>query len=446
MGKRIILVALLVGVLTAGAAAGPILDPAHIREKTLDNGLRVVVKSERQWPVAALGLVIRAGSGYETVNNCGVAHMVEHLLFEERRSKEGLGPWVENMGGYISGMVTRDFTQVTVATSSGQLNQMLPKLAESVFAAQFTPEAVAHQQHIILREMADRLSSTSEVITFFTWELAYAQHPYGRPIPGRPDQVEELDVHKVRAFYNQFYRPDNVALIAVGDVDADRFFAEAEQAFGGYRNPEAALPEVPPEPAQTEVRTRIEQMGKSITMLQFAWHAPGIANKREVCATDLIYMIMDDELNQMAQSPEGDKKLLAGAVVGFLTQRWPGLFIISAVTEPAQELDLRRAVLAKIDELRTTPVSAEVLEATKQRLYAQYAFSNEAYTDQVESMCFYEAIDSYQFAVDYIDLINQITAEDVQKTAAKYLGVGNYNLVILRPPSPSEAQREVWLR
>ncbi len=440
MSHRIAWTLLLVVVLTASAVAAPILDPAHIQAKTLDNGLRVIVKSERQWPVVALGLVIGAGSGYETEHNSGVAHLVEHLLFEEHRSTDAFGPQIEDMGGYVNAVVTRDFTQVTLASSSEYFDQMIPLLAQSIFAAKFTAEAVAQQKRIILREMADRLSSTVELTNIFTWQLAYTEHPYGRPIPGSPTQLEDLDVHAVRAFYNQFYRLHNAAVVVVGDVDAEAFFELAEESFGGYAPGDKVVPQVPAEPPQTEVRTRIEQLERSITLLQFAWHAPGIANQREVCAMDLIYMIMDDWLNQMVEAPEGDKPLLAGVVVSYLTQRWPGLFSITAVTEPAYEVDLRAAILGNIEQLSAAPVSDELLAATKQRIYGQYAFSNEAYTDQVESLSFYEAIYDYQFAIDYIDLINEVTAEDVQQTAAKYLRPDNYNLVVIRP-KPAAADR-----
>ncbi len=445
MRDRTMMVGLLWALLASGVAAAPILDPAHIHEKTLPNGLRVIVKSERQWPVVALGLVIKAGSGYETENNSGVAHMVEHLLFEERDSKDGLGPWIENMGGYINGTATRDFVEVTLAASSEYLDQMLPRLAAGVFAAEFTEDAVARQRRIIRRELADRIASTTDLISMFTWRLAFTEHPYGRPVPGSPEQVDELDIYEVHAFYRKFYRPDNAGLIAVGDVDPDEFFELAEQAFGGYTSLPTAVAEVPPEPPQTEVRTRIEPLEKSVTLLQFAWHAPGIADRSEVCAMDLIYMIMDDRLSRLAEAPQDGKRLLSGAVVDYLTQRWPGLFIITAVTEPAHELDLRAAILAKVERLGAAPVSSEVLQAAQQHIYAQYAFTNEAYTDQVESLAFYEGIDSYQFAVYYIDSINQVTPEDVQRTATKYLRSDNYNLVVLRPKSDERGQQKARL-
>jgi len=441
--QLILVVALLLSV-GATVAAAPILNPDNISATTLDNGLRVIVKSERQWPVVAIGLVIRAGSGYESADNSGVAHMVEHLLFEERSNEEGLGPWIENMGGYINGMATRDFTQVTVAASSQYTDQIIPKLAQSVFAAKLTAEAVAHQRSIISRELADRLTTTSALAELFTWKIAFTEHPYGHPVPGEPDQVKSLGIEAVQSFYNAFYHPNNAALVAVGDVRPDDFFALAKQAFGAY--PSGQLPDPPaPEPPQTEVRSHIEYLEDSSTLLEWAWHGPGIAAKREVCAMDLIYVMLSNELESMTRDA-GEDNLLEAVAVNYLTQRWPGLFTITAVTQPAHELDLRSAILEMIDQLRTTPVSDEVIAEAKQAIYADYAFSNEAYIDQVDSLAFYEAIDSYQFAVDYIDLINQITPQQVQQTAQKYLGIDNYSLVIIRPKRTAEGAEEAWLR
>jgi len=430
--------------LCASVGGAPILNPDNISATVLDNGLRVVIKSERQWPVVAVGLVIRAGSGYESADNSGVAHMVEHLLFEERESQEGLGPWVENMGGYINGMATRDFIQITVAASSQYVDEIIPKLAQSVFEAEFTAEAVAHQRSIISRELADRLTTTSALAELFAWQLAFTEHPYHRPVPGKPDQINSLGLEAVRTFYNNFYHPNNASLVVVGDVQPDSFFELAKQTFGDY--PSGPLADPPaPEPSQNEVRTRIEYLEHSSTLLEFAWHGPGIANKREVCAMDLIYIMLSNELESMTRQFEQDS-LLQAAAVNYLTQRWPGLFTITAVTHPAHELDLRSAILNKINYLRTNLVSEEIVTEAKQAIYADYAFSNEAYTDQVDSLAFYEAIDTYEFAVDYIDLINQITPQEIQQAAKKYLGPDNYSLVVIRPERAVEGTEEAWLR
>jgi len=81
------------------------------------------------------------------------------------------------------------------------------------------------------------------------------------------------------------------------------------------------------------------------------------------------------------------------------------------------------------------------LAETKRLLGIDYAFNNEAYADQVGSLGFYEAIDSWRFATGYIDMVNAVTAEDISRVAQKYLGLESYTLVVVRPqPRPGETQ------
>ncbi|MGQ9732603.1 MAG: hypothetical protein ACUVX8_15195, partial [Candidatus Zipacnadales bacterium] len=83
------------------------------------------------------------------------------------------------------------------------------------------------------------------------------------------------------------------------------------------------------------------------------------------------------------------------------------------------------------------------LEDAKRLLRNSYAFANESYSDQTGSMGFYEMIDTYRFAFDYIEAVNQITTEDIQRVAAQYLNRDRHVLVIFRPPAPQKPGHEV---
>jgi len=395
----------------------------------------------------AVGVVIKAGSGYETEEDAGVAHMVEHLLFEDSGDETALGPWIEDMGGYVNASTRRDFTQVTVAVASEFLPDIMPRLAQGVFAAQFTEEQVARQRQIIAREMADQYATAERVLEKLIWQLAYTVHPYKHPVPGTRETVAGLTSQEAHAFYQNFYVPSNAALIAVGDVQTEKFIELAASGFGQYSRGTAVIREPPTEPPQTEIRTDAQVMGKHATIVQFAWHAPGIASKAEVCAMDLAYTIL-------GEGPHGwldkhlcqENQLAVACGVQFLTQREPGLFIITVLTDSDSELAARQAVLEDIEKLRAEPVPEQTLQQAKHRLYTEYAFTNEAYTDQVDTLAFYEAIDSYHFATEYIERVNQVTAADLQAVVNKYLGPDNYNLVIVRPEGDEISVQEAWRR
>ena len=450
MNKTVRIILLLVLLFYGQAVAAPILDPTHIQEATLDNGLRVIVKQEPYWPVVAIGLVIKAGSVDETDENAGVAHMIEHLLFEDAEDGSALGPWIEDMGGYVNASTWRDFTQVTVAVASEFLPEVLPRLAQSVFAAQFTEEQVARQRQIIAREMADRYALVDTLLDKLIWDLAFTVHRYKYPVPGTADSVAGLTSDMVNEFHRIHYQPSNAALLAVGDVAADEFTQLAESSFGEYQSLAVAAgypprPRSPVEPPQTGVRPKVELMGTQATFVQLAWHAPGVATKPEVCAMDLAYTILGaGRRGWLEKHVCREKQLAITCAVQFLTQRDPGLFIITAVTAPDKELAARQASLEEVEQLRAAPVSDQTLQEAKRLLYADYAFTNEAYTDQVDTLVFYEAIDSYRFATEYIELVNQVTAADLQAVVSKYLGPDNCSRLIIRPKESAEGTQEAW--
>ena len=109
--------------LTAGLCAvsaawgAPVLAPDHVSLKTLDNGLRLVVKEERAEPVVALALYVRAGTLYEPEGQAGVAALVQRLVFGHMGGDEGFAAQVEAMGGEAAVATTRDFVEVTATVA-----------------------------------------------------------------------------------------------------------------------------------------------------------------------------------------------------------------------------------------------------------------------------------------------------------------------------------------
>ncbi len=428
-GAAVILGSLLAGPLWASS----VLDLSHIQDQTLDNGLRVIIKSEPYWRAVAIGVVIRSGSKDETDENSGVAHLIEHLLFEPSMPGKSLSLEVEDLGGYVHATTTADFTQITVAAASQFVPDLMPHLAETVFEAEFTTAQVEGEKQIILQEMQERYATVAARLDRMIWDLAFTKHPYRRPIPGTPPSLAQLSREQVQEFYEQHYVPSNAAVIVVGDLDPTSFFALARQHFGKYPAQARAPEQLPVEPPQEEIRSRIRTAEVPNTIIQYAWHAPGIADPDDVCAMDLIYTSLErGEISLLTQVLEA-KELVLTSQVSFLTQKYPGLLIITAITTPEKELEARQGILDIIAYLREEQFSSEVLRYLKKLLYADYAFANQSYPDQVESLSFYEAIDSYRFACNYIRRVNDLTAEQIQQTARRYLGEDNYSLVIIRP-------------
>lgn len=435
MRKWILPVALTLALARVMAAPSlPILDATKVTEKSLPNGLNLVIKEERQWPVVALGLYVRAGSLQETPSEAGAAHLVEHLLFEATGDgAQKLAPYIEAMGGRISATTLRDFVHVDVVIASRYLERVLPVLVEAVFEAGFTEQQLMRELSVVKRELADRSERADIYLDEMLWKLAYDAHPYGRPIGGTEADVEKLTYETVNQFYRRFYVPNNATLLAVGDVEPAWLEGQVKQLTAELAARPTGWTEPAPDLPLTQTRVKAESVNREISLLSFAWRAAGVNDKPTVCALDLIYTLLSQgAVGRLNSRLVNEQKILLSADVEFLTQKHPGLMIVTALVRPGGEEEAQAAIVQEVQRLATEPLSDQELDRAKRLLYAEYAFSNEAYQDQVGSMGFYASIDSYRFALDYIDQIMKVTPAQVQQVVQKLLRPDNYALVILR--------------
>ncbi len=430
------------------AEAVPVVSADNVAVKVLDNGLRVVVKEENTWPIVSMGMYIKAGSLYETEAEAGAAHMVEHLLFEaEPVEGEGkVATYIESIGGRVGAFTARDFTHVDVTVAGQYIETALESLIGTVLGAQFDDAAVVREQMVVLREIADRSANSSLDMGATLWGLVYPDHPYGRPIGGTADHVRALTVDAIRGFYRRFYVPNNMSLVIVGRLDTEWVFDRVERLTRQYEARQVRWSPPPPPAPLPGTQRDIASRDSDIAAVVFGWRAPGIENKLDVCATDLIYTLLGQgTTGRLHRRLVEEDKLAAGVDIIYLTQRQPGMFILTVAILEKNELVVRKAVLEEVRRLIDEKVSDEELARTKRLLRTEYAFSNESYSGQVGSLGFYEAIDTYQFAVDYIDMVNSVTADDIQRVARQIFDTEGYGMVIRRRDKDLPPGQEVRL-
>jgi len=432
---RLLTAAVVLGA-ACSAGAAPILDPAHLSERQLANGLHAIVKQEPGWGLVAVSVYVRSGALYEPREAPGVAHMMEHLLFRQSAEQggESLAARIEGMGAYFNAATNLDFTSVDVVVGSDAFADVLPLLAKTVLEAPIEPADLEREKRVVVAELEERGSQVEQRLRDLTWATAFTTHPYRQPVAGTPADIEALTPEAVQAYYRRLFTPGNMAVIATGEVGAEEAMAQIEAAFGRYAAGGGPPPAPAPEPPQTEIRTKtVEDAGAGLTLFAYAFHAPGIAKKRDVCAMDLIWTLLGEGPTSVFGTVlVGERQLLQGYVLDFTTRRDDGLFVAICSAEPQKAEAAQAAALEEIRRLAATPVADTALARAKKLLRNSYAFTNETYRGQVGGLGFYEMIDTYTFAIEYLDRVNAITPADLQEVARTYLAGDNYSRVVIQ--------------
>ena len=215
-------------------------DPSVIRG-TLSNGLSYYVRhNEEPRDRAYLSLVVKAGSILEEEDQRGLAHFVEHMAFNgtERFEKQEIVEYLEsigsNFGPDVNASVGFDSTQyfIEIPTDDPEiLEKAFQILSDWAFAITFAPDEVELERGVILEEW--RLFRGFGARFQDNWfPLIFGDSRYNERAPiGLPEVFENAPAQRLVDFYQRWYRPDLMAVIAVGDFDTEVIEAKVRQYF-----------------------------------------------------------------------------------------------------------------------------------------------------------------------------------------------------------------------
>lgn len=220
----------------------PLPDPSGlqypIHERTLANGLRVIVNPDHAAPVVAVNLWYDVGSRHEVSGRTGFAHLFEHLMFQGSQyvaTGEHIGK-VQAAGGSVNATTWFDRTNYFEAVPSAALDLALWLEADRMasLTSALTQENLDTQREVVKEEKRQRYDNVpyGDVMELLV-ELSFPpDHPYGHTTIGSMADLDAASVTDVREFFVSHYMPNNAVLTLAGDVTAEDGFAKAEEYFG----------------------------------------------------------------------------------------------------------------------------------------------------------------------------------------------------------------------
>ena len=219
--------AALFGSAAAGAQAqrGAVGD-AGIYQTKLANGLKVIVVEDHSAPVVHTAVWYRFGSLDETTGKTGLAHALEHMMFRgtPSLSSGGLDDIVARLGAQMNGETTYDSTQMILDMPSDRLGIALQIEADRMQHASILASEWAIERRAVLNEIDGDESSPFYNLLMRVRAAAYPGQPAGRTPAGLRSDVANASAADIRRYYEQWYAPNNAALVVAGDVSHSAVF------------------------------------------------------------------------------------------------------------------------------------------------------------------------------------------------------------------------------
>ena len=162
---------------------------------TLANGLRVVSVERPQTETVSVGIWVNTGSAYERLDNNGISHFLEHMVFKgtQKRNSLQISEDIENAGGSTNAYTSREFTVFYAKMLKNDLELALDVLADMVMAPSFTDEELAKEREVVVQEIKQTYDDPSDIMFDYFQETAFKNQALGRSILGPAEKVRSFD-------------------------------------------------------------------------------------------------------------------------------------------------------------------------------------------------------------------------------------------------------------
>lgn len=430
-------------------AAGDIF-PYKVHERSLDNGLKVVAIPYDSPGTVAYYTVVRTGSREEVeAGKTGFAHFFEHMMFRgtEKYPPARYNDVLKRMGADSNAYTSDDETVYHIVGPASELPTLMDIEADRFQNLKYTEEAFRTEALAVLGEYNKNASNPFFPMFEKLRGLAFTRHTYKHTTMGFVEDIKAMPEQYPYSlqFFDRFYRPENVTLLIVGDVEPEKVFALAKQHYGGWKKGYKPVDIATEPPQGGQKKAHIDWPNPVRPHLIVGYRMPGFSTATvDIAALDLIGQLLFSDSAPLYQELVVEKQWVDFIGGGGGYSRDPGLF---TVTTRVKSEDLVPKVKETVDryiqELAAKPVDAKRLDRIRSHLRYGFALGLDT-PDNVAG----QATQAIVAAGD-VGAINglfaqyeKVTPADVQRVARETFKTDSETVVSLSYPSQAGADKK----
>ena len=422
----------------AAAPASAEVPPIGFKARTLPNGMKVFYSADRSTPNVTVQVWYGVGAKDDPAGRSGFAHLFEHLMFKATRDmpSESFDRMTEDVGGFNNASTWSDFTNYYEVVPASHLERLL--WAESqrlgslvVDEASFKSERDVVKEELRLRVLSDPYGRFFRIVIP---DASYTTHPYKRPGIGSIEDLDAATIDDVLAFHATYYRPDNAALIIVGNFDETQLNAWVDRYFAPLKTPARPLPRVTvQEPARTAART-VTAYAPNVPLpaVAITWQGPTASDPDSAALTVLDAILSGGKSSRLYNSLVYDQQVAQAAFSSADLNAQPGLFYVGAIMAGGKTVEAGQAALmAEVRRLRDAPPTEAELAEARTEMVAGAVRERETIDGRAFALGYAQVMEGDAARANTgIAELQAVTAADVQRVARKYLA--DDRLVLIR--------------
>ncbi len=413
-------------------------------EYELDNGMHVILHEDHSTPIVAVSVLYHVGSKNEKPGRTGFAHFFEHLMFEGSPNIDR-GEYmkvVQGNGGALNANTSFDRTFYYEILPSNQLELGLWLESERMFHATVDEKGVETQREVVKEEKRLRIDNRpygSFMEKVFA--ASFPDHPYEITPIGTMEDLNAAQIEDFADFYETFYVPNNATLSIAGDIDPDETKELIEKYFGTIARGTNEIPRPNPEVTlltEEVVDTVYDNIQLPGVFLGYKMPQQGT---KDTYALEMVTTLLSDGQSSRFYKTLVDEKQLGVAVQAFpFSMESGGLFITLGIANMGTDVaELREGIDAEVKKVRDNLISEKEYEKVLNQLENDFISSNSTMAGIAESLANYHVYFGNTNLINTeIEKYREVTREDMQRVAQKYLVPSNRVLLYYLPKGQNQ--------
>ncbi|MEK3882190.1 pitrilysin family protein [Paenibacillus sp. PL2-23] len=390
---------------------------------TLSNGLRVVVEYIPTVRSVSFGIWVKTGSRNETLENNGISHFIEHMLFKgtEKRTAKDIADLFDGIGGNVNAFTSKEYTCYFAKVLDEHLPMAVDALSDMFFHSQFDPHELAKEKNVILEEIAMYEDTPDDKVHDEASRASFGDHALAYSILGLKERLEAMGPDTLRGYMQERYTIENTVVSVAGNVEEGKLLPLLEAHFGGFAAHSTPFLTEPPVFRGDYIfyKKKTEQNHICMTF-------PGCSNRDpKLYAMVLLNNALGGGMSSRLFQEIREKRGLAYSVYSYHTgYADSGLFTVYAGTAPKQTKEVLDLTLEQIQELSVKGLAEEELHRGKEQLKGSLILSLESTSSRMNRIGKNELMIGHHYTLDeLLNRIDSVTMDDIREVTKRMLAV-----------------------
>ncbi len=419
-----------------------------VHEYVLQNGMKLLIKEDKRAPTVVHMVWYKVGSIDETNGTTGISHVLEHMMFKgTKKYKAGeFSRMVASLGGRENAFTSRDYTGFYQQIEKSRLDAVMALEADRMGNLQFSKSEFDKEIQVVMEERRWRTDDQPMgMLSEASNAAAFIAHPYHFPIVGWMNDLENLTIQDVEAWYHRWYAPNNATMVVVGDVDAERVRVLAEKYYGGYPRQKLIPTRPQTEPEQRGIRRVSVKAPAENPYVQLSFKVPTLRDLEkdsDVYALSVLAAVLDgyDNARLTNKLVKTDRVANSAGASYDELQRGPALFSLEGSPVAGVDVTTLETLLRdEVTRIAKDGVSDQELQRVKRQLIASQIYKRDSVFGQASELGSMAMVGVSPRQIErIIEKLKEVTAQQVKDVAGKYFKDDSLTVATLIPLPLSE--------